>query len=351
MFKDNAVNVGIIGCGSITMQRHAPEYHANVNARVSGFYDSRPERAEEMVRSYGGKVYDSYEAMLADQCIDAVSVCTSNAYHAPITIAALKAGKHVLCEKPMAVSIEDAVQMTETASETGKYLMVGHNQRFAAAHIKAEKILSSGELGRILTFSTSFSHKGSEMWGIEKGTHSWFFNKKEAIFGVLGDLAIHKVDLLRWLTKDEINEVAAFSATLDKSDSNGNLIGVEDNVICLLKTAGGIMGTMSVSWTNYGEEDNSTILYCSKGVLKIYHQAEFPLEIIKKDGEKAYFKIGAIQTNTNQTNSGVIDAFIESIVKGIPPKLSGQEALEAMKVISACIESSDFGRTVKIKYI
>ena len=95
------VRVGIIGCGKIAQVRHIPEYLDNPNAKLTGLYDLNLQRAKNLAEKYGCKSYESIEEMLADPEIDAVSVCVANHVHAEITIAALKAGKHVLCEKPM----------------------------------------------------------------------------------------------------------------------------------------------------------------------------------------------------------------------------------------------------------
>lgn len=344
------INIGIIGCGSITKFRHAPEYALNNDVKIVGFFDLVKERAIEMAEIYGGKVYDRYEEMLADTSLDAVSVCSANSYHAPITIAALKAGKHVLCEKPMATSVEDAEKMNATARLSGKFLMIGHNQRLADAHAKAKKILNSGELGRIISFKTSFSHSGPETWSADKSSKTWFFSKKDAIMGAMGDLGIHKADLIRWLIDDEIEEVFASVTTLDKKGNDGELIEVDDNAMCILRSKTGIVGTLSASWTNYGPEDNSTILYCSEGVMRIYDNPDNPIEIDKKSGEKTFYKIGKIQTNENQTKSGVIDLFVSSIVNNTPPEISGGEGLAALKIIFACMESSQSGKKVKIDY-
>lgn len=106
MFK-----IGIIGCGKIAQVRHIPEYSSASAAELAGFYDLNEGRAGELVAQYGGKAYSSYEELLADPHIDAVSVCVANHAHAEITIAALRAGKHVLCEKPMAMSLEECEAM------------------------------------------------------------------------------------------------------------------------------------------------------------------------------------------------------------------------------------------------
>lgn len=342
------MKVGIIGCGSVSIFRHIPEYTANENCTIAGYFDSMTERARKMSDQYGGKVYASVEELLGDVSIDAVSVCTSNKYHAPVSIAALKAGKHVLCEKPMATSPQEAQDMIDAASASGKFLMIGHNQRLAEAHSRARQILDSGELGRILTFRTTYGHGGPESWSQDKGKNTWFFKSADAFMGVMGDLGIHKADLIRWLIKDEIVEVNAFVTTLDKTNENGELIEVDDNAVCLLKSSTGMMGTLTASWTHYGTEDNSTILYCSNGIMKIYDNPDYPIEIIKRNGEKVLYKVGKIQTNECQTSSGVIDLFVKSVFDNKAPEIDGNEGFAALKIVLACLESSKTGKPVTV---
>lgn len=338
--------IGIIGCGSISIARHVPEYYARNDCKIIGYYDPVTERAQKLAQQYGGRVFGSVEELLACSEIDAVSVCTPNKYHAPITIAALKAGKHVLCEKPMATSEEEAREMIETARITGKILMIGHNQRLAPAHVRAKEILNSGEIGRILTFRTTFGHGGPEFWSQDKGKNTWFFRKDEAFIGAMGDLGVHKADLVRWLINDEIAEVKAYVSTLHKTNEKDELIEVDDNAVCILRSRTGIYGTLTASWTYYGDEDNSTVLYCTEGIMKIYDNPEYPIEITKKNREKVFYKVGRIQTNENQTSSGVIDMFINGINGGIEPEINGEEGLAALRIVLACLESARTGKTV-----
>ena len=342
------IGIGIIGCGSITDKRHAPEYAANPGARIVGFYDPLADRAAAKAKDYKAAAFPSVEALLADKSIDAVSVCSSNRYHAALSVAALNAGKHVLCEKPMATTLAEARSMIEASKKSGKFLMIGHNQRLAPAHARAKAILATGELGRIISFRTAFGHGGPEYWSMDKGPHTWFFKKSESIVGTMGDLGIHKADLIRWLIGDEIVEVKAYVTTADKKNEKGNAIEVDDNALCLLKSKSGIHGTLTASWTYYGDEDNGTTLYCSAGVMRIYDNPDFPIVVSLKNGEKIYHKIGAIQTNASQTNSGVIDQFVASIESGVPPAISGEEGLAALKIILACMEASKTGGAVKL---
>lgn len=333
------VNVAIAGCGSITRQRHAPEYSQNMDCKITGFYDFVPSRSQELVDQYGGKVYQTFEELLADDLVDAVSICTANAFHVPMSIQALQAGKHVLCEKPMANTAEEAEAVLTAVKTSGKYFMIGHNQRLAPAHVQAEQLLRQGEIGKVLTFQTCFGHAGPENWGIVKGNTTWFFDKKMTFFGCLGDLGVHKIDLIRFLLKDEFQDVSAFAETLDKKNSSGEPIDVDDNVICLLRTKSNVIGTLTASWTHYGEEDNSTTLYGTEGIMKIYQSAEVPLEIIKKDQSRVQYQSGRIATNTEQVKSWVIDLFVDSIEKNQNPPISGEDGVHSILVVDAILKS------------
>lgn len=342
------LKVGVIGCGKIAQVRHIPEYHRNPRVELGGFYDLNKERTDELQKQFGGRAYDRYQDMLNDPEIDAVSICSSNDSHASIAIEALRAGKQVLCEKPMAVTLEECEDMVRVSKETGNYLMIGHNQRLAKAHARAKQLLEEGIIGDIVSFRTTFGHGGPETWSIDPGQNVWFFDKKKASLGAMGDLGIHKTDLIQFLTGQTVSKVTAKVTTLDKRDGDGGLIGVDDNAICIYTMKNGIVGTMTASWTFYGEEDNSTILYGTKGIMRIYDDPAYSIKVTLQNGEAIYYNIDQIQTNDNQTASGVIDLFVDCLVKKVPPAISGEEALAAMKAVFAAVESSKSGKEVEI---
>lgn len=342
------IKVGIIGCGKIAQVRHIPEYLENENVCLAGLYDLNLARAEKLAEKYGAKAYGSYEELLADEEIDAVSVCAANSAHAEITIAALNAGKHVLCEKPMATSLEDCEQMVEAAKKNGKFLMIDQNQRLAKAHVEAKKMLDAGIIGDVITFRTTFGHGGPETWSVDPGKNTWFFDSKRAVMGAMADLGIHKTDLIQYLLSQTVVETTARLMTLDKKDANDHLIGVDDNAICIYQMSGGVVGTMTASWTYYGAEDNSTILYGTKGIMRIYDEAEHSIVIVSHDGTRTEYDIEAIQTNDNQTNTGIIDLFIESLINGTEPEISGESVITAMRAVFASIESSKTGTSIPV---
>lgn len=120
--------------------------------------------------------------------------------------------------------------------------MIAHNQRFVSSHQKAKQLIDNGELGKIYSFRTTFGHPGPEKWSID-GRESWFFNKEKAFIGALGDLGVHKSDLMRYLL-GEITEVSAFVETNAKENTT-----IDDNAVCIAKTADGVIGTLTASWS------------------------------------------------------------------------------------------------------
>lgn len=344
------LNIGIIGCGKITQVRHAPEYAENPNCKLTAFYDFLPERAEAMAKEYGGKAYATMEELL-NSGVDAVSVCTANVAHAQAAIAALERGIHVLCEKPMATTLADCEAMAAAAEKSGKILMLGHNQRFARAHVKAREMIAAGEIGRVLTFHTMFGHPGPEGWTGEK--NSWFFDKKRAAFGAMADLGIHKTDLLHYLLGEPMVRVSAVLSTIDKKYPDGTPITVDDNAYCLYTARSGAVGTLHVSWTNYGVEDNSTRIYGTEGVLRCYDDPECSLILERKDGTVERMKLDLLTSNKEQTSggrtsTGVIDEFIDCVLTGREPVSGAKEAIRAMRVIFAAEQSAQTGCAVDV---
>ena len=340
--------VAIIGCGKISQVRHIPEYIDNPDARIIGFFDNNLSRASELARRYGVKAYATLDEALADPLVDAVSVCVANVAHCEVTVKALQAGKHVLCEKPMAITIEECEKMVRTAEECGRKLMIGQNQRLAAAHVKAKELIASGIIGKVLTFRTSFGHSGPENWSVDPGKNTWFFDRRRAAMGVMADLGIHKTDLIQYLLSQKVVASTARLVTLDKKGPDDNLIGVDDNSICIYEMSGGAVGTMTASWTYYGAEDNSTVIYGTLGNMTIYDIDRAPIVIRTSDGNVQNIEAGKIQTNADQNKSGIIDLFVDSISSESEPPISGRDVLAAMRAVFASIKSSEEGRRIEI---
>ena len=226
---------------------------------------------------------------------------------------------------------------------------------YSQARLLRQRYGFQGELraiGDVLTFLTTFGHSGPEIW---TGTaNSWFFDKNKAAFGALADLGIHKADLIHYLLDDEVVEVSSFVATLDKKFPDGSPISVDDNAVSVMRMKGAAIGLHRVSWTFYGQEDNSTRIYGTKGAMRIYDDPRQSLILEKRDGTIERFDLDHITTNAEQTSgnrrsTGVIDAFVESILTDKPSLAEGEEAIKAMRAVFAAAKAAEEGRAVRVE--
>ncbi|WP_409253204.1 Gfo/Idh/MocA family protein [Bacillus sp. SCS-153A] len=340
----NKIKIGVVGCGSIAQHRHLPEYETNQHVEIVAVCDIVEDRVKKVAEKYEARAYTEYEELIADGEVEAISVCTPNYLHAPISVAALTAGKHVLCEKPMATSSEEAQEMIQAAEESGKKLMIAHNQRFVPSHQKARKLIESGEIGKIYSFRSAFGHGGPEGWSAD-GADSWFFKKEEAFIGAMGDLGVHKTDLLRYILGEEFAEVGSFIETSSKENAD-----VDDTAVCVLKTESGIIGTLAASWSYVSKEDNSTIIYGEKAILRLEDDPVHSLVVQYANGEVVKYELGGIQTNEDggQKNSHVIEQFVDSIVHDTETPVTGDEGMKSLQVVLAALESNETKQIVKI---
>ncbi|MFB1050281.1 Gfo/Idh/MocA family protein [Paraliobacillus sp. JSM ZJ581] len=338
------IKVAVVGCGSISKHRHLPEYNQNNQVEIVALCDIVEERAKAMQEIYGGAVYTDYNEMLEKESLDVVSVCLPNVLHAPVSIAALNYSNHVLCEKPMATTKEEAQAMIVASEKSGKTLMIAHNQRFVPSHKKAKDLIAEGAIGKVYSFRTAFGHGGPEGWSAD-GKESWFFRKEDAIMGAMGDLGVHKADLIRYILGEEFTDVSAIVEANAKDN-----ITVDDNAVCILKSQSGIIGTLTASWAYKVNEDNATVIYGEKGVLRIEDDPNYSLIATYTSGSRVNYELGAIQSNEEgkQTSTGVIDHFIHKIQANEKPLIDGEEGKKSLEIILAAIESNETGKKITL---
>ena len=189
------LKVGIIGCGGIANQKHMPSIEETGLADIVAFCDIKKERAEEAAKKFGAasaKVFDCYEKLLEEK-LDAVYVCTPNRSHIEITVAALNADKHVLCEKPMAISTAEAKKMCEAAKSTKKLLTIGYQSRYRQDSVYLKKECEAGVLGEIYyARAKAIRRRAVPTWGV-------FLNEYEQGGGPLIDIGTHALDLTLWM--------------------------------------------------------------------------------------------------------------------------------------------------------
>jgi predicted dehydrogenase len=189
------VRVGIIGCGGIANGKHLPALKAVKEVEMVAFCDIIESKAEEAAKKYGtpnAKVYKDYRKLLEDKSIDVVHVCTPNRSHSFITIDALEAGKHVMCEKPMAINAAEAKKMVEAAKRTGKKLTIGYQNRHRPDSLFVKAECEAGNIGEIYyAKATALRRRAVPTWGV-------FLNEYEQGGGPLIDIGTHALDLTMW---------------------------------------------------------------------------------------------------------------------------------------------------------
>ena len=226
------IKTGIIGCGGIANQKHLPALaQFKDRCEIVAFCDIKIERAEEAAKKYGtpdAKVYADYRELLKDPEIVDVHVCTPNVSHCAITVAAFEAGKHVICEKPMAASTEDAEKMMEAWKKSGKLFTIGYQNRYRTDSQTLKKICEEGGLGEIYyAEATALRRRGIPTWGV-------FTSKAEQGGGPLIDIATHALDLTLWMM-DNYKPKSVMGASFEKlgrqlePGNQGNMMGTWDN--------------------------------------------------------------------------------------------------------------------------
>ena len=271
--------VAVIGVGSIS-GAHIEGYIASGKAELYAFCDINEERLKYMGEKYGvTRLYTDEETMLRELPeIEAVSVCTWNSAHAPCTIMALNAGKHVICEKPMATNAADAEAMMEAAKANGKLLMIGFVRRFGTDCTVVLDLIEHNRLGEIYYAKASYLRRNGAPGG-------WFGDKSRSGGGPLIDLGVHVIDLARYLM-GKPSAVSVYGATFNKlgnrpgikskksytsSDRSKDVIfNCEDLASTLIRFDNGAVLSIEASFSiNTGSSDNSVQLFGSEGGVKI----------------------------------------------------------------------------------
>jgi predicted dehydrogenase len=249
------IRIGIIGCGFIANRKHLPMMTQHEDVEVVAFCDIIKERAVASAKQFGGpdaKVYENYRDLIAREDIDVVHVCTPNSSHSEITVAALRSGKHVMCEKPMAINAAEAKAMLDAAKATGKKLTIGYQNRFRSDSQFIKGLCDKGELGDIyLGKAFATRRRGVPIWGV-------FMNKELQGGGPLIDLGTHALDLTLWMM-DNYEPVSALGSTYNKigkmgSPANGmgpwnpDEYEVEDSAFGMVKFKNGATVVLEASW-------------------------------------------------------------------------------------------------------
>ncbi len=352
------LKVAVIGCGNIANSAHIPAYIKNPDTEIKYFCDIIPERARAAVEKYGcGTAVTDYHDILNDAELDAVSVCTHNDYHSIISIDFLKAGKHVLCEKPAARILSEALEMQKVAHETGKILNIGVCNRFNTYVMKIRELIESGELGEVYHVYASFrAHRSIPGLGGD------FTTKASSGGGALIDWGVHFLDLVMYccsdpkpltasgkafckLGKDMKNYTYTDMWAKDSSNIENGIYDVDDSVVGIIRTSGPIISFNGAWAQNIGIGEMYIDFMGDKAGIRLKYGSDFTLWSVK-NGMLTETKVAAQNTNMYENE---IAAFVESIKTGVHNQQYIDCAVETSKIMQAIYDSSDSGREIIIE--
>lgn len=334
---------GIVGCGNI-FPMHAVSVGKLENAELMAVCDVKEDRAKAKAKEFNCKYYLDYKEMIDKEELDVVHICTPHYMHAPISIYASNAGKQVLTEKPMSISLQDAEAMIKAADDSKTTLGVIFQNRYNNGSMLLKETLQSGALGRILsgkaivTWNRSDEYYSKSDW---KGT----WDKEGG--GVIIDQAIHTLDLMRWLVDSEIDYVDA-----NISNRAHNIIEVEDVAEGVIKYKNGVVtGFFAINYFTY-DAPVEIELHCEKGIAKMVGNRG---SIHFNDGREFIADVNPNETfdygngvkgywGTSHTKQ--IRNYYECLGKGVKPEITGKDAVKTQRMICAIYESGKTGKRI-----
>jgi predicted dehydrogenase len=343
------VRVGIIGVGGIATSAHIPAYQKLADAvEIVAVCDVDEKRVKQVAEQFNvPHTFTDYTEMVAMEELDAVSVCTPPRFHAPATIAALEAGKHVLCEKPMAMNATEAKQMVEAARRSGKILTIGFQSRHAPQAKSLKTFIDAGELGQIyFARALALRRRGIPSWGV-------FTSKEFNGGGALIDIGVHVLDLTLWLMGHP-RPTRVLGSTYDYLGKrpgynmwgpwNYKTFDVDDAAFALVKFENGATLILETSWAlNIEKDEHGPMLAGTLGGATLE-----PLRIYKEAHDHLLDITPMRRWPQVRPYDEEIKDFISAIRQGGEPLVKAEEALIVQQIVDAIYESSTTGDAVRI---
>lgn len=326
------VRMGVLGCGRHAYIGHFPWYYKNPHAEIVAVYSRTEVHAMKAVKRWKAKQwYTDYKKLLARNDIDAVSITTPVGLHKEMVIASARAGKHILCEKPMTLSSKEAEEMIKVAKENNVLLMPGFCHRFYQLNTKVKKFIEEKKLGELIMFHNRFNLDVNY-----EGT--WFADKKKAGGGVIMDCGIHSVDLFRWLV-GEVESVSGCMGTfVQKMD-------VEDTGIIMLRSKKGVLGVIELSWSTPSSE-NTVETYGSNGTAIVDYNKN---ELRYKMKKGRWTIIRNEESYEKQVFKKEIEHFVNCVITKKQPVVNEQDGLRSLKIIEAVYHSVKEREWIKVE--
>ncbi len=370
--KNGKLQVAIIGCGGIANQKHLPSLKSQADkCEMVAFCDIIPERAEKAAKEYGtpdAKVYIDYHDVMKDQAIDVVHVLTPNVAHCPITVAAFDAGKHVMCEKPMAATTEDAQLMMDAWKRSGKKFTIGYQNRFRNDTQMLHEACQAGDLGDIyFAKAHAIRRRAVPTWGV-------FPDKSKQGGGPLIDIGTHALDITLWMMNNyEVESVTG--SVFEKlghlpEATQGNMFGpwdpekyeVEDSAFGFIKMKNGATIFLEAAWAiNMKESREAACTLCGTkagaeiigGMSKAEGEYDLILnktshgrlteETLSAGGSIAFFEGGG----SGKPEVIECNQWLNAILNDTEPLVKPEQAFTVTKILDNIYRSAREGREIK----
>lgn len=345
------LKIGIIGSGGIAQGCHMRGYASMPDlCEMVVVCDVNPETAKQAAEKYSvEKTYTDYKQLLADPEIDAVSVATPNAYHMQPTIDALNAGKHVICEKPLAMNADEARKMCAAARDTGKILQVALQQRFTGQARFMKQYIDDGNMGDIYyARAQALRRRGVPHWGV-------FIDKEKQGGGPLIDIGVHILDLTLFLMGYP-KPVSASGKTWDMLGTNPDIVNpwgeydrtkftVEDFAVGMIKFDNGAVVTLESSFmANLDGDPFTTQLFGTKAGAIVKGWGADPIEIFTEQNRQLFNMKPANIPSVESAHVDEIKAFVDAILNNKPSPVPGENGLILNAIFDALYKSSETGK-------
>ncbi len=354
------IKVGIVGCGGIANGKHLPSLSKLENVKLVAFCDIIEERAVKACEEYGvegAKSYTCYKELLADNPdVEVIHVLTPNSSHAEISIAALNAGKHVMCEKPMAHTAADARAMVKAARDNNKKLSIGYQTRSTKAFQYVRQLIEEGELGDIYYVKApAVRRRGAPLWGV-------FLDKEKQGGGPMIDIGTHSIDAALYLINNY--EVASVTGSVYRKLADTAMYSnewgiwdpkdfvVEDSAMGYIKFKNGATLVVEASWViNMLDDKHATTLCGTKGGVEMLG------DVVRINGEKN----GSLFVNDIKPNATARERFkgenltpeeyeakqwIYCVINDLEPVTKPEQACVVSEIIEAIYKSAETGKTI-----
>lgn len=348
------IRIAIVGTGGMA-NAHAKAFQAVRGCKLVAGVDVDPGRVRDFCTCYGITAAYGSVAELLKQCdFDAASVVTPDSFHVPCALPLVKAGKHVLCEKPIAPTAPEGLKLVKAAERAGVINMINFSYRNSPVLHTARDLVAAGRLGRIMHFEAHYLQTWltSPVWGDWKTTPAWLWRLSTAhgSKGVLGDIGVHIVDLATYVADQKVTSLNARLKTFDKAP--GGRVGeyvldANDSAYLRVGLSGGGMGVISTTRWATGQPNSLALsLYGDKGGLRLdLDKSRSELDVcLGKNVAKAHW-----ETVKCRPTPTMYDRFIRSIKSGRNDASDFRRGWEVQKVLDACFVSEEKRREISIR--